>query len=71
MKFLSFTIVFQYFDNFETALKNRYIDICNRIIRSNIDYISSADLNELSVLFVQIDFIQRIQRDLFSLFRDL
>ena len=71
MKFLDFVFFFQYFDNFETALRNRIIDIQNRLIRSNIDRISAEDLNELNVLYIKLDFLDLIYRDLLKFYRDM
>lgn len=71
MKILDFSFFFQYFDNFECALKNRIIDIQNRLIRSDVSMISSADLTELQVLYIQIDLLRKVYHDLKEFYRDL
>lgn len=71
MKILDFSFFFQYFDNYECALKNRIIDIQNRLIRSDINMISASDLNELQILYIQIDILRKIYRDLKEFYRDL
>ena len=70
MKFLDFVFFFQYFDNFETALRNRITDINNRLIRSGFELVSSADLLELYTLYIKIDLLRKIEGDLKSFFRD-
>lgn len=71
MKILDFTYFFQYFDNFEVDLKNRIIDIQNRLLRSDITMISTSDLNELQTLYIQIDLLRKVFYDLKEFYRDL
>ncbi len=56
-------ILYQYFDNNEATIKNRIVDITNRINKSQSEY-DIKDLFELHNLMVESNTMRKVERQL-------
>lgn len=63
-------LLYQYFDNNEIRIKNRIVDITNRINKSHCEY-DRIDLYMLHNLIIELNTYQTIEKELNQLLKSL